>query len=113
METAVNLAWNFFYENIWKHRCSAVNEWEKEEGIKTKQKRRWIVKAKNSEANTKQPRKTTGEFLDNQDQTKGKVKKKVGKEKEEGKKQRKAAWFELIKNYIVNKAKPLCYGFAG
>jgi ribonuclease HI len=39
IKTAMNIYWNSFFENIWKKRCAAMIEWERNVGIEQKKKR--------------------------------------------------------------------------
>jgi len=40
MKIVARMAWDTFYEQVWRIRCEKVNEWEKNEGITGKIKRR-------------------------------------------------------------------------
>jgi signal transduction histidine kinase len=52
IETVAKIAWDTFYEQVWRIQCEKINEWEKKEGITTKMKKK-EVKKKNSEKKEK------------------------------------------------------------
>ena len=45
----IELFWSCFYERLWKFRCEVMIEWEKQNNITTKEKRRKKIRAKRKE----------------------------------------------------------------
>src|SRR5260364_137037 len=43
IRTLARTAWNTFYEQVWRIRCEKVNEWEEDQGITNKMKRRVLA----------------------------------------------------------------------
>ena len=53
IELTTHMIWNDFYNFVWKDRCIKVNEWEKEQNIKKKDKRKSTDKKNNTLSNAK------------------------------------------------------------
>lgn len=111
LDTAINSTWNYFYENIWKQRCAFVNKWEKENGINKKKKREKKTRHVRSITSIEKTEQIFGEVNQNQEQTRGKVKKKgENNDKEKDIEKKEKSWFVAVKDLIKNRIRPFWYG---
>ncbi|RIB03364.1 hypothetical protein C2G38_2225298 [Gigaspora rosea] len=109
----INMAWNGFYENIWKKHCEIVIQWEKEAGISMRIKRRKRLVRLSLNSSKKDTILRGDSVRIKKSQLQNDRSKEKKKKKEEDSLEIKRAWLSSIEKLIENRSKPFSYGILG